>query len=555
MMRRSIIRRRALACTIEPLESRQVLSTVSIMPRQVSLPSVTSGHGVVTVVVLGDASLDTSRLDPTSIVLTLNGGSPFHPRRTPHVKNINGDGIHDLVLQFNRSRLKGLTGQVSVDVSGNISGSSSSPTDLGSSTLTVFQPGHKGHGHDQGRQPSHSQVSDKSSHQPSRPGKGQFPSPLQNHHLASANVGSMTTTIAHPPRKPVHAPNRVGTPAVASAAAPYTPTQIRHAYGIDQFAFYGTGQTIAIIDAYDDPTIINDLAVFDQQFGLPAPASFVKATPQGAPVYNSGWATEIALDVEWAHAIAPDAKILLVEAKSASFSDLLSAVDYAVAQGARQVSMSWGGSEFRGQTNYDSHFNHPGVTFLASSGDSGAGVEYPAASPYVTAVGGTTLQLDSNGNRLSEVAWSGSGGGTSTIEARPGFQAGFLSGKRRGVPDVAYNADPNTGFYVYDSSSGGAWWQVGGTSAGAPQWAGLVALVNQGRSSAGKGSLGSGLAYGTNTALYKLAGSTSYTNPYGDFFDITAGSNGHKATVGYDLVTGLGSPVANKLVPDLINKT
>jgi hypothetical protein len=518
------------------------------MPHQVSLPSVTSGQGVVTVVVHGDAGLDTSELDPSSITLTLNGGSPFQPRRSPPIKDVNGDGFHDLVLKFNRSRLKGLTGDVSVDVSGTTSGSSGSTTDLGSGTLTVFQPGRQGHGPQSHGSGSASPLPTHGSN-----GKGQSPS-LRSYLPPSTGGGSVATAVAHPPRKPVHAPNKVGTPGVTAGTVPYTPAQIRHAYGVDQLALDGTGQTIAIIDAYDDPTIVNDLTVFDQQFGLPAPPSFVKATPEGTPTYDSGWAGEIALDVEWAHAVAPGAKILLVEAKSASFGDLLSAVDYAVAQGARQVSMSWGGSEFKGETNYDSHFNHPGVTFLASSGDSGAGVEYPAASPYVTAVGGTTLQLDSNGNRLAEVAWSGSGGGTSTIEARPGFQAGFLGGKRRGVPDVAYNADPNTGFYVYDSSSGGAWWQVGGTSAGAPQWAGMVALVNQGRASAGKVSLGSGLAYGTNTALYKLAGSTSYTNPYGDFYDITAGSNGYPATVGYDVVTGLGSPVANKLVPDLIGK-
>ena len=380
---------------------------------------------------------------------------------------------------------------------------------------------------------------------------------IRNHdawHHAHSN-GRVMAAFAPPPSKPVHAPKSGAGTNVTAAAAPYTPAQIRHAYGFDQLALDGTGQTIAIVDAYDDPTIANDLATFDAQFGLPAPASFTKATPQGLPAYNSGWAMEISLDVEWAHAIAPGAKILLVEAKSSSFSDLLGGVDYAVAQGASQVSMSWGGSEFRGENNYDTHFDHPGVTFLASSGDNGSGVIYPAASVYVTSVGGTSLQLDTNSNRISETAWSGSGGGTSHYEAKPNYQAGFLGGKKRGVPDVAYNADPNTGFYVYDSSSGGTWYQVGGTSAGAPQWAGLTALVNQGRTAAGKPSIGSGTTYGTNEALYTLAGSTSYTNPNNDFFDITSGSNGgYSATTGYDLVTGLGSPVANNLVPDLINK-
>lgn len=387
-------------------------------------------------------------------------------------------------------------------------------------------------------------------HGPHHPGQAHH----QAHHGDHHHGLSTLPATGRPPRKPVHAPRGNIGPAATTASAPYTPAQIRHAYGFDQVPWDGSGQTIAIVDAYDDPTIANDLAVFDQQFALPAPPSFVKATPQGTPAYDSGWAGEIALDVEWAHAIAPGARILLVEAKSSSLTDLLGAVDYAVSQGASQVSMSWGGSEFRGETNSDSHFNHPGVTFLASSGDNGAGVSYPAASLYVTSVGGTTLQLDTSGNRLAESAWSGSGGGTSTTEARPGYQAGFLGGKKRGVPDVAYNADPNTGFFVYDTSSGGAWWQVGGTSAGAPQWAGLIALANQGRLAAGQPLLGKGLTLGTNQALYKLAGGASYTNASGDYLDITSGSNGHPATTGYDLVTGLGSPTAATLVPDLISK-
>jgi subtilase family serine protease len=215
--------------------------------------------------------------------------------------------------------------------------------------------------------------------------------------------------------------------------------------------------------------------------------------------------------------------------------------------------MSWGGGDFSGETSYDSHFNHPGVSFFASAGDSGAAAEYPAASPYVTAVGGTTISLDANGNKLSESAWSGSGGANTANESKPSYQNGIYSGTGRGIPDVAYNADPNSGVYIYDSSNGGNWGVVGGTSAGAPQWAALMALVNQGRADLSKSSLGTGTTYGTNQVLYALAGGSSYTNPNGDFYDVSAGSNGHPATTGYDLVTGLGSPVANKLVPDLIN--
>jgi hypothetical protein len=334
-------------------------------------------------------------------------------------------------------------------------------------------------------------------------------------------------------------------------SAPYTPAEVRHAYGVDQLSQNGAGQTIAIVDAFDAPNIANDLAVFDQSFGLPA-ANLIKAEPQGTPSFNANWALEISLDVEWAHAIAPAATILLVEAQSSSLSNLLSAVNYAVQQGANQVSMSWGGGDFVGETSNDSVFNHPGVTFLASAGDNGAGVEYPAASPYVTGVGGTSIQIDSSSNRLSETAWGGSGGGTSVGESRPSFQNGFQGSSGRDVPDVSYLADPNTGVVVYDSSSGG-FFQVGGTSAGAPAWAGLIALVNQGRAALGKSSIGTGQTYGTNSVLYALAGGSSYTNPNGDFFDIISGSNGNSATTGYDRVTGLGSPVANKLVPDLIN--
>ena len=345
-----------------------------------------------------------------------------------------------------------------------------------------------------------------------------------------------------------------GSGSSVKVSAPYTPSQIKQAYGSSALPETGAGQTIAIIDAYDDPTIASDLHTFDRTFALPDPilTKFVPAF--GKPAYNSGWAMEITLDVEWAHAIAPGANIMLVEAANASMSALLSAVDFAVGRGANELSMSWGGGEFAGEAALDSHFNHPGVAFTASAGDSGAGVSYPSASPYVTAVGGTTLSITSTGGRASEAAWSGSGGGRSAGEALPAYQSGFASGATRGVPDVSYNADPNTGVYVYDSSPGfGGWYEVGGTSAGAPQWAGIFALVNQGRASLGKAALGSGHKFGVNSALYKLAGGSSYTNGNGAFFDITAGSNGQRAANGYDLVTGLGSPVANKLVPALIN--
>src|ERR1035437_8008255 len=210
----------------------------------------------------------------------------------------------------------------------------------------------------------------------------------------------------------------------------YTPAQIRHAYGFDQLALKalnGTGQTIAIIDAYGSSSIQNDLNIFCSQFGI-TPATVVIDYPQGKPLSNAGWAEETSLDVEWAHAIAPGAKIVLVAAKSASYTDLLGAVDYAVnTVHATVVSMSWGGSESSAETGngYDSHFNVPGVTFVASAGDSGEGVEWPAASPYVVGVGGTSLYLNPDNSRVSETVWSGSGGGISAYESAPSWQTNW----------------------------------------------------------------------------------------------------------------------------------
>lgn len=336
----------------------------------------------------------------------------------------------------------------------------------------------------------------------------------------------------------------VATPFLATSPGGYNPTQIRHAYGFDQISGNGAGQTIAIVDAYGNPNVVNDLTVFSSTYGLPA-ASISVYYPKGKPsVTNSGWALETNLDVQWAHAIAPGAKIAVVVAKSASLSDLLGAVDYAVKTvGAKQVSMSWGGSEFSSEASYDSHFNKTGVSFFASSGDNGAGVMWPACVPYVVAVGGTTLQLDSAGNIISETAWSGSGGGVSAYETKPSWQGSWQSTTKRTVPDVSYNADPYTGFPVYITNYNGStgWIMVGGTSAGAPQWAAQQALVNAARTT----SLSN-----TASAAYSIAGS----NYAADFRDITSGSNGYAAGAGYDYVTGLGSPKSAALVPALIAK-
>jgi hypothetical protein len=331
----------------------------------------------------------------------------------------------------------------------------------------------------------------------------------------------------------------------------YSPAQMRHAYGFDTLTNDGSGQTIAIIDAYDDPNIVADLNKFSTQFGLPLTTSgtftFTKAFAQGSATGNASWGQEISLDVEWAHAIAPKANILLVETANNSFANLLGGVDYAVSHGAQVVSMSWGAGDFSGESGYDSHFNVSGVTFLASSGDSGGQVIWPSASPYVVSVGGTHLPLDSSGNLTgAETVWSSGGGGASHYEAEPGYQIGYgITLNGRGTPDVSYNADPYTGVAVYDSYAfqGQSGWLVfGGTSAGAPQWAGLIALVNQGRSAPlSSNSL-------TASPEYTAATGSVYSTNYRD---ITAGSNGYTAATGYDLATGVGSPLANNLVPYL----
>jgi subtilase family serine protease len=363
---------------------------------------------------------------------------------------------------------------------------------------------------------------------------------LETRALPSAS--SPSAAVAHPGLQ--------ATPLAATGITSYTPAQIRHAYGFDQVPYDGSGQTIAIVDANDDPNIAGDLAQFDSRFGLPAPPNFTKVR-LGSPAVVSSWADEISLDVEWAHAIAPGANILLVEASWADVGDLLTAVDYAREQpGVVAVSMSWYGNEFSNEAGYDYHFTtpagHPGITFVASAGDSGAagGPEWPSVSPNVLAVGGTGLTLSSTGAYAQETGWSAGGGGPSLFEPEPAFQRGVQTTGWRDSPDVAYDADPNTGFLVYDSvpnSSGGrpGWSDYGGTSASAPQWAGLLALADQGRAQLGLGPLANGQA-----ALCSL--------PASDFHDVTAGNNGFAATTGYDLVTGRGTPNAPLVINDLL---
>ena len=359
------------------------------------------------------------------------------------------------------------------------------------------------------------------------------------------SIFAHTTYIVHPHSGP--------------GPAGYTPTQIRHAYGFDQIFFNngtvpgdGTGETIAIVDAFDDPHALSDLHQFDLQFNLPDPSTFTKVNQSGGttlPKGDTGWAQEIALDIEWAHAIAPKANILLVEANSADVNNLAAGVAWAARQpGVVAVSMSWGAGEFSGENSFDSTFvtpnGHPGVTFIASSGDAGAPPSFPAVSPNVLSVGGTTLQTDAQGNILSESGWTGSGGGISAFEAQPAYQKGIVTQDNtwRTTPDVAYNADSNTGYPVYDTYGQAGWIELGGTSAAAPQWAALIAIADQGRALKGQSSLD-----GPTQTLPLI-----YSLPASYFHDITTGSSfgtpPYDCGPGYDLVTGRGTPVANKLV-------
>jgi subtilase family serine protease len=363
-------------------------------------------------------------------------------------------------------------------------------------------------------------------------------------------------------------PSTVAIPAT-SFASPigYTPGEIRHAYAIDAIRFTsgkttvagtGAGQTIAIVDAYNDPQIVNDLAAFDLAFGLPAP-KFTRIGETGGALptqSNAGWAIETSLDVEWAHAIAPGANILLVEANSSNTLDLYTAVETAAKQpGVSVVSMSFGTGEFFGENANDSTFitplNHGGITFVASTGDNGAPGGYPAYSPDVLAVGGTRLSLSTAGNYMSETGWGsgaaneeGSGGGQSVLENEPSFQFSVQHSGRREIPDVAFDADPQTPVPVYDSFGGTgsrSWFAVGGTSFAAPSWAALLAIANQGRVLANNGTLVDQQAL---IALYAL--------PQSDFHEILSGNNGFQAGFGYNLVTGLGSPQANLVVAGLV---
>lgn len=393
-------------------------------------------------------------------------------------------------------------------------------------------------------------------------------------------------------------PERESALATGAAVVTYTPAQIRAAYGFPaipaststltaaQAADLGAGQTIYIIGAQHNPNIAAELAAFNQKFGLPTcttktiaanatlplaaanakacEVSVVFSTPTGgmtttAPAYESGWATEMALDVQWAHATAPLARLVVVEAADPSLNALLGAIKLANAMGPGIVSMSLGTNEGSWTSSVDSVFTGNKMTYLAATGDSGAGVSWPAVSPKVLAVSGTSLTY-SSGTPRSEVVWTGTGGGYSAYTAVPSYQTSAVPGmgsiSKRAVADVAFNANPSTGQYVAVMTPGSStvnWVSAGGTSLSTPQWAGILAVTHAKRAAAGKAALGA-----PHSPLYGQVSTVPATYAAA-FKDITQGSNGACTTcvgkTAYDTPTGLGTPNVSALVSTLSGVT
>ncbi|HEX7733642.1 MAG TPA: S53 family peptidase [Ktedonobacteraceae bacterium] len=320
----------------------------------------------------------------------------------------------------------------------------------------------------------------------------------------------------------------------ASSPQGFNPADLQAAYNLPS-ATGGSGQTVAIVDAFDDPNAASDLAVYRAQFGLPACTTangcFRKVNQTGGtrlPRANVGWAEEISLDLDMVSAVCPNCHILLVEASSSSFTNLATAVNTAVSLGANTVSNSYGGGEFSTETSLASSYSHSGVIITASSGDSGFGVQVPAAFNTVVSVGGTSLTRSSGTRGWTETAWSGAGSGCSAFISKPSWQRD-TGCSRRTVADVSAVADPNTGVSVYDTYGNvGGWLVFGGTSVASPVIASVYALA------------GNASSVNAASSLY------SHTS---SLFDVTSGSNGScsgsylcTAGPGYDGPTGLGTP-------------
>jgi kumamolisin len=323
-----------------------------------------------------------------------------------------------------------------------------------------------------------------------------------------------------------------------SAGCPYTASAPKPSGGFG---------VIAIVDAYDYPTAAQDFVTFSKQFNLPSGNScngpcFTKVTPFGTPKGNCGWAQEAALDIEWAHAMAPYAQIVLVEALSNRNSDLYNAVQYAARiVGVQQISMSWGGSESSGETSTDSTvFGSNNVVYFAASGDTGGKTIYPCTSPHVVCAGGTSVNRNSQHLFTNETTWSGSGGGPSSYEPIPAYQLVIMSivGSQRGAPDLSFDANPSTGVAVYDSTrcQGLSGWMVfGGTSVSSPSLAGIVNWAGTQYTSAD-----------TELSTIYACYNTSGCYP-ANFRDITSGSKAGSFSPqpGWDFATGVGSSLGS----------
>lgn len=379
-----------------------------------------------------------------------------------------------------------------------------------------------------------------------------------------------------------------------TAVATYSPAQIRAAYGLPalpsagtaltatQAAQLGAGQTIYLIDAMNDPNVFSELTAFNQKFGLSActattippnaslplavaPANgcqfaVVFSTASGsmtatAPAYDSGWATEITLDVQWSHATAPLARIILIETPDASLNSLLGGITLANSMGPGIVSMSFGSTEGNWTASVNSVFTGANMSYLAATGDAGAEVNWPAVSPNVVAVSGTSLTYSGTGPR-SEVVWSDTGGGTSSYTPTPNYQSSNVPGMgtvaHRMVADVAFNGDPSTGQYLAIIQPGSTtvnWVSAGGTSLSTPQWAGIIAIANAERAMAAKSALGA-----PHAVLYGQIASVP-GNYASSFTDIAKGSDGScaicSAKAGYDAPSGLGTPNGASLLSAL----
>jgi subtilase family serine protease len=351
-----------------------------------------------------------------------------------------------------------------------------------------------------------------------------------------------------------------GQPACNSSNHCYlNPADILNGYATNfiQNSNGGSGITIGIVDAFYNNQTASDLASYSAYYGITGTGTLtIVSQTGGAPTaaFNAGWATETNLDVQMAHALAPNANILLVTATDNTDVNLLAAVTYAVAH-SDVVSNSYGGGEYAGETSGDGVYNS-GVPVLFSSGDTGAVTESPCTDPYVTCVGGTNLLETATGFRSVESAWSGSGGGCSSQVTAPAFQSGYstsVCSTARGVPDIAALADPYTGVANYwgsnigsSYSGAGMYCCIGGTSLATPLTAALIANIDAARVAAAKAKLGSNL----NQLIYQAAAGAYY---HYRFYDVTTGSSGFAAVAGWDRATGLGVPLSAALASYLVN--